>query len=141
MYHIRRTTDLEAVKRLHSRLFPKTQLDGDAHWLVWEDKSPEPVGFASARESTVKGWLFLARAGVLPAHRGFGLQGRLIAVREKWARANGYKFSLTYVANWNSGSLINLLKAGYTVYDPGVKKRKKLQLDPRDGYTYLHKKL
>lgn len=142
MYEIRRTTDIEAVKELHTKLFgKKCSLEGTDHWLVWETGKSYPVGFCSGRKSTVRDWYFLARAGILPEARGKNIQQRLVRTRERRARALGLVGCLTYVANWNSPSLINLLKLGYKQYDPAVRRGRKWRTDPRDGYAYLQRRI
>jgi GNAT superfamily N-acetyltransferase len=142
MYQIRPTKDIEAVKELHTKLFgTKCSLDGTDHWLVWEQGKSYPVGFCSGRKSSVKGWYFLARAGVLREARGKNLQQRLLRIRERRARTLGLVGCLTYVANWNSPSLVNLLKLRYTVYDPCIRVNRKWKKEKRDGYLYLSRRL
>lgn len=51
-------------------------------WLVTLDG--KPVGFAGLLEQDDDG--YLCRAGVLAAHRGNGLQRRLLSARERYAR-------------------------------------------------------
>lgn len=77
------------------------------------------------------------RVGVLPEARGHGLQRRLLRARERYAKSNGYKGCLTYTANWNTPSLLNILQSGYTIYDPVDLNEKKTK---RDGFTYLSKR-
>jgi hypothetical protein len=43
------------------------------------------------------------------------------------------------VAQWNKASLINLLKCGFDIYDPVIKKGGRKA--PRDGWIYLWRKL
>jgi hypothetical protein len=142
MYQIRRTTDIETVRELHTKLFgKKCPLDGTDHWLVWETGKSYPVGFCSGRKSYHPKWYFLARAGILAESRGKNLQQRLVKVRERRARELGLVGCVTYVANWNSPSLVNLLKLKYTVYDPGhTTKSKKWRADRRDGYLHLSRR-
>src|SRR5690606_22351986 len=119
------------------------QLEGDVHWFVWESGKDYPVGFCSAGISMLtdedgnRCYAFLSRAGVLPEARGHKLQRRMIKVREKWAKDQGLKGASTYVANWNTRSLINLLKSGYQIYEPHSYKRGKWSPIKRDGFTYL----
>ena len=135
MYKIVKTTNEDLVQDLHDELFPGTEFDGDDFWVVREGNTP--VGFATGRASTVGHWYFLARAGVLKAHRGQGLQKRLIRVREAFAKREGYEGSLTYAANWNTPSIASLLKCGFVIYDPYDKHGNKWKKSKRDGYVYL----
>jgi GNAT superfamily N-acetyltransferase len=138
MYKIKRTTDREAVEELHLKLFgAEIPLDGTDWWLVWKTGEDEPVGFATGRPSTVKGWYFLARAGVRKNERGQGLQKRLIRVRRAWAKKQGFVGVLTYAATWNSPSIVNLLKSGFTIYDPETCRKNKWYPTKRNGFIYL----
>lgn len=143
MYKVKPTTNIPLVTELHRLCFgDRCELDGDVHWLVWEEGTEYPVGFCSVRKSDVKHCAFLARAGLLPQARGQKLQRRLIRVRERWARQQGLKACITYVANDNPASLINLLKCGYDIYDPWDKnKAGKSRLCTRDGYVYVKRHL
>lgn len=134
-FTIKRTSDLALIEPLHRELFgKKAKLDGTHFWLVWQKGKDYPVGFASARNSTVKGWGFLSRAGVLKEARGHSLQKRLIETRTRWSRGRRHKGILTYVATWNTASIVNLFKCGFKAYDP-------VEIPKRDGYIYFCKRL
>lgn len=86
-------------------------------WVVWEGK--EPVGFASLKPTAADPtWGYLARAGVVPAARGNGLQKRLIVVRESRARKLGMTTMVTDTANFNVASSNSLISRGYRLYRP-----------------------
>lgn len=78
----------------------------------------EPVAFCiiapSMRWSDT---VYLARAGVLPSHRGQGLQRRMITIRERWARRNGFVWAITDTAE-NPASANSLMSLGYRMFDP-----------------------
>lgn len=57
------------------------------------------------------------RAGVIPSHRGKGLQTRMIAVRVAKAKRLGWKYVLTYTHD-NCPSANNLIDCGFKLYDP-----------------------
>ncbi len=61
---------------------------------------------------------FLNRAGVVRQYRGLGLQLRMIRLRERRARAEGYVRLLTYTVAGNVPSANNLIKAGYRQWVP-----------------------
>lgn len=117
-FKIVETKEKEVVKSLHYLLFPDAPWDEpEASWLIYEKGKYYPIAFACVRRSTKdKKWAILLRAGVLPESRGHNLQQTLIQIREDWARRKKYKGLTTCVAIWNSASLTNLLKMGYTIF-------------------------
>ena len=90
--------------------------DAGEWWLV--TASGLPVAFAALSESplTIRSG-FLSRAGVLPAHRGNGLQAALIKAREKRARQLGYLALVTNTYD-NPQSGNNLIRAGFSLFTP-----------------------
>jgi GNAT superfamily N-acetyltransferase len=62
---------------------------------------------------------YLSRAGVLPAWRGQGLQRRLIALRERLARRQGFVWMISDTTD-NVPSSNNLIKAGYKLIEPSA---------------------
>jgi GNAT superfamily N-acetyltransferase len=92
----------------------------EGNWWVAFDGS-QPVAFAGLIESQQypkSG--YLCRAGVLPSHRGRGLQTRLIAVRERKARSLGWNSLVTDTYD-NPPSSNNLIKAGFRMHTPIVR--------------------
>lgn len=62
---------------------------------------------------------YLKRAAVLLAHRGKGLQGRLIAVREERARAaTDWTHLITETSLENPASSNSFVRAGYKLVEP-----------------------
>lgn len=85
-------------------------------WLVW--RAGVPVGFCSLHKSVIfPGAGFLSRSGILPAHRGRGLQRRMIRVRERQARALGMGLMTTYTKS-NPPSANSLIGCGYRMHEP-----------------------
>jgi GNAT superfamily N-acetyltransferase len=116
---IKRTQDIVTVFRLHWELFPGDlwEYNGEtACWLMYEDD--EPIGFATADLLPEGDTVFLSRAGILPGSQGRGLQKRLIRVREKWAKAQGAGWVITYTTLQNYPTLVNLIRTGYKFYTP-----------------------
>jgi len=104
----------------------------DQWWIAFLDDAP--VAYAGLHPSSHhKRAGFLARAGVLPKHRGNGLQRRLIRVREKEAIKRRLFRMVSFTRN-NPPSANNLIACGYSVFIP-----KKLWA-PSDA-TYWHKVL
>jgi GNAT superfamily N-acetyltransferase len=62
---------------------------------------------------------YLARAGVLEAWRGHGLQRRLIRVREAWAKKAGYRWMISDTTD-NVPSSNNLMRCGYKLIEPSA---------------------
>jgi GNAT superfamily N-acetyltransferase len=121
-YRIRREDMPLAVLPLDQECFPSDHrpvLESSLWWVVWRGK--EPVAYAGLRvcEGAQNAGLgFLSRAGVQRAHRGRGLQKRLIRAREAEARALGLEELVTYVAHWNCPSINSLVACGYRFYRP-----------------------
>lgn len=88
-------------------------------WVLYCDD--QPVGFCSLRPSAY--WLdtvYLCRAGVLPQHRGKGLQKRLIRVRERHAKRLKMNWLISDTYN-NPASTNSLIRCGFQMYTPSKK--------------------
>lgn len=124
-YSIRRDALPAAVLQMDEVCFPadyRVKLQDSLWWTVWANK--EPVAYAGLRVCIAKynvGAGFLCRVGVMPDHRGHGLQKRLLRVREKAARKLGLRKLVTYCVPWNYASINSLIGCGYRVYEPGSK--------------------
>lgn len=110
----------ETLDALHDLCFMDAALrvkyDYGYWWIAYHDR--EPVGFAGITPSTIgPGVGYLKRAGVLPAHRGHGLQRRLLKVRERKARELGWASIITDTTD-NVPSANNLIRAGYRLFEP-----------------------
>lgn len=91
-----------------------------AWWLAFEDR--EPVAFAGVHPSKrFLDTVYLCRAGVAEQARGFGLQKKLIYVREAWARKEGYVWVVTDSAVDNPASSNSLINCGYKLFIPKKK--------------------
>jgi len=78
-----------------------------------------PVAFASLHPSIQWGDAgYLSRSGVLPSHRGQGLQKRLLRVRERRAKALGLTWLISDTASYNVASSNNLAACGYKLFRP-----------------------
>ncbi len=85
-------------------------------WLILKDG--EPVGFGGYQHSSQ--WhrcAYLCRAGVLPEHRGAGLQKRLIRVRCNHASRNNFDWVITDTRQ-NPASANSLISCGFKTYLP-----------------------
>lgn len=98
-----------------------------SHWFIgWDGK--KPVCYAAWRPHHVTADLnplhlyeaqgFQYRAGVLPSHRGKGLQRDLIRLREKHMAKAGIKVAVTYTDPQSAASMRSLIACGYRPYVP-----------------------
>jgi GNAT superfamily N-acetyltransferase len=85
-------------------------------WLAY--RGDDPVAFAGMRRSSVRvNRGYLSRSGVLPAHRGHGLQVRLLRARETKARRLGWN-ALVSDTTSNIPSSNSLIRAGFRLFQP-----------------------
>lgn len=123
---IRKTTDHETIKRLDREIFGEdvetdcgSRYDAEniVWWLAWI--GDELAGFCGLKVMSDDGkYGYLNRAGVVKKFRGNGLQRKLIQVRDAEARRRGLVCNITYTAPGNWPSANNLVRCGYTMYDP-----------------------
>jgi GNAT superfamily N-acetyltransferase len=116
--------DVENLRDLHTLTFgdtaPMAEFDYGAWWLVYPAGEQDPIAFAGIVKSSYgPGYAYFKRMGVLPGHRGHGLQRRLIRVRERWARKEGFHTIITDTCE-NSQSANNLVRCGFKLFDPPV---------------------
>lgn len=87
-------------------------------WYVAYDEDMVPAGFAGVVPSIRWGDCgYLCRAGVLPSHRGHGLQKKLIRARVKKARQLGWNWLVTDTYE-NPASSNSLIATGFKLFDP-----------------------
>jgi len=60
---------------------------------------------------------YLVRCGVLPSHRGFGLQKKFIRVRIRQAKALGLNWLITSTYD-NPASANSLISCGFKMFNP-----------------------
>lgn len=120
-YQIRRVTGkwLDTINELQKVCLPsdkRSDVSVGRWWLVFHDGTP--VAFAGWQPST--SWLhtaYLCRCGVIPSHRGSGLQKRLIRVRCSDARRQGCDWVITDTRQ-NPASANSLISCGFKMYTP-----------------------
>ena len=101
-------------------------------WVLRDNK--RPIGYAAMRGCVApanKGLAFFMRAGVLEEYRGRGLHKKLIKVRLRKAKQEGFDQVVTYVADWNCASSNSLVSCGFKLYRPQ---------DLYAGYRYVYLK-
>ncbi len=107
-------------------------VSGGAWWIAYFDGNP--AGFCSIKRSSR--WSnagYLCRAGVLRKFRGKGLQKKLIAVRVRYAKREGWDW-VTSDTYKNPASTNNLISCGFKMYIPSHKYA-------GEGTCYWRKKL
>lgn len=110
------------VSELEARCFPddaRYPLAGASWWLA---TGPDGTasGFAGAKLWELDGYVYLARAGVLPGARGQGLQKRFIRARVRWARKQGALGCYTYTIA-NPASTNSLISCGFRAFEPSYR--------------------
>lgn len=112
---------VDSMQRL---LFPPpnglANLDHGQWWVAFSEDRDELAGFCAIQASRTLGTAYLSRAGVMPKFRGHGLQRRMVHLRMKWAKANGFKFVVTDTTS-NPASANSLINCGFKLYDPAHK--------------------
>lgn len=108
------------VADLHARLFPSIIFPyphyGD-WWVVWHKE--KPVAFAHQSPTTYyPNSGYFGRVGVLPAHRGHGLQLRLMKMAEKRARKAHAWEALYSDTTCKPHSAANFEKLGWARFEP-----------------------
>ncbi len=126
MLKIRRTRNLDLIARLDLRCFGEDEAEGepDPASLWWVATVEGRVaGYCGMEVATEEGarYGYLCKAGVLPQFRGKGLQRALIKVRDSEAKRLGLVNTLTYTSRDNLASANNLIRCGYTLYEPHYK--------------------
>jgi GNAT superfamily N-acetyltransferase len=97
------------------------QLDSGAWFLAFFEGhclAPVPVGYAKISPS--RGYDscgYLACAGIMPKHRGHGLQRLLIRRRERYARGLGWLWLISHTTE-NTVSANNLIEQGFRLFEP-----------------------
>lgn len=105
--------------RMQKETFP---MDGkvaciDGYWWLAFD-GDLPVGFACMTD--VDSWPgsgYLSRVGVMPSHRGKGIQRQLMRVCERKAKALKWDRIISTTYN-NPASANNFIACGYRTYEP-----------------------
>lgn len=116
-------TDVEDILDLHKLTFASEGALPELHyghwWLIYPaDAMDDPVAFCGISASTYgPAHGYLKRAGVLPGYRGHGLQRRMIRLRERQARKEGWTTIVTDTTD-NPHSANNLIECGYRIFIP-----------------------
>jgi GNAT superfamily N-acetyltransferase len=95
------------------------ETDG-GYWWTATDDSGVACGFAGLAASVRWGDTgYLCRAGVIPSHRGQGLQKKLIRIRIRKAKALGWQWLVTDTYH-NPASANSLIACGFKMFEPSI---------------------
>lgn len=113
----------EEIRALHVLTFfkdaPQPQTDHGHWWLA--HYSGDAVAFAGMIPSTIYPNMgYFSRVGVLPQHRGSGLQLRFMRAIESRARRNGWLGIVSDTTD-NPPSANNFIRSGYRIIEPAVR--------------------
>ena len=119
------------VADLHARLFPTLIFPYPHHgdwWVTW--KGEEPVAFAHLEPTTYyPNCGYFGRVGVLPGHRGHGLQMRLMKAAE-WTARNVHRWEALYSdTTRNPHSAANFRRLHWVEFEPDADKKKNWQVN------------
>lgn len=112
----------EEVAELDLKCFPVDERwwAEDAVWWLMRAPDGSVAGYCAARPWKPDNAVYLARVGIMAAHRGQGLQRRLIRVRLRWAKREGYSMAYTYTLPTNPASSVNLIREGMLPFWPST---------------------
>jgi GNAT superfamily N-acetyltransferase len=114
-----RTAQLDLVGELDRAVFPEDRRADTSRgewWLAFD--GDRAIAFAGCRLVDDGRAAFLSRAGVLPSHRGMGIQLKLIRARMRWASERAVDAVITYTTLTNVASQRSLISAGFRPYRP-----------------------
>lgn len=121
-YRIRKVDGFEyraELRTLHDATFgdeaPMPRFAKGDWWIV--TYMGEPVAFAGMEPGTLyRRYAYFHRVGVMPAHRGQGLQRKLMRRLELEARAQGYAGLMSDTNSAYSGN--NFIRTGWKLFEP-----------------------
>lgn len=96
---------------------PKANTSEGHWWFAFFEDQEAPVAFAGIVPSIFPNAGYYKRVGVLPKHRGAGLQLRFSRVIENRCRRNGWTTIYSDTTD-NIPSANNFIRAGYELFEP-----------------------
>lgn len=121
-FTIRRCEDFDLLSEIEKIVFDSTvdRMKPDSLWWLARYDG-EPAGICSLTLHPEHDCCELSLCGVVPEFRGYGLQRRLIRVRERYGRQHGFERAVSYTRPWNFASANNLIRCGFELYEPEYK--------------------
>lgn len=116
-----RAEDEALILRLDKICFPidAPLAFAGAHWFIgWDGDEPAAYCAWKTVEHDRVPVGFHYRGGVLPDHRGRGLQRQMLRLREEEMRRHGLAKAVTYTDADGAASMRNLIAEGYRPYAP-----------------------
>lgn len=115
---------VQSIKLLIDECFKPGELTEHARtpklgtwWLAWH--ADEAVAFSCVVESQLyPGNGYIALQGVVPAHRGHGLQRRMINAAVRYAKQQGWAELITETVHDNAASGNTMISAGFKLFNP-----------------------
>jgi len=110
-----------AIVRLQKICLPHDDpLDPDDGWWWIGYDGEFPVAFCGMKESKrFSNGVYMSRSGVTYYYRGHGLQKKMLRIRERFAKNNGYEWAFSDTTD-NPASANSLIACGYKLYDPSI---------------------
>lgn len=111
----------ELLSEMQKECLPADKLYFPPHGVWWIGYYGSiPVAFCCISPSQqLPDGCYLGRAGVMPDYRGNGLHRRMIQIRARWARKQGYATLVTDTTD-NVQSANNLIACGFRMYIPKI---------------------
>jgi len=118
-YRVRKSNNAQVINDLQKQLYDSDELpvfamDDREWWVVWHGEVS--VAYAALRITGSCAWFSIC--GVVEAHRGHGLQKRLITARLAFAKKKGIASVYTYTINGNHPSARSLIHKGFVPCTP-----------------------
>ena len=110
-----------AIVRLQKICLPHDDpLDPDEGWWWIGYDGEFPVAFCGMKESKrFSNGVYMSRSGVTYYYRGHGLQKKMLRIRDRFAKNNGYEWAFSDTTD-NPASANSLIACGYKLYDPSI---------------------
>lgn len=124
MIAIRRCDDIDLILDLDERVMSGSSLitrnaaQRSTWWVGYDGAKPVAYAGVCKGQKEWRGLAYADRCGVLKEYRGQGLQRRMLRVRERYARKQGWTGLWAYSAAWNAYSSNNLIACGWQVFEP-----------------------
>lgn len=111
-----------ALMRMQRACLPEDDpLDPEKEGWWWIGYDGEwPIAFCSLKPSQrYKNAVYMSRSGVNYYYRGYGLQKKMLRMRERFAKRLGFEWSFSDTTD-NPASANSLISCGYRLYEPKI---------------------
>lgn len=126
MVKFKRITEMDektkaVILRMQRACLPDDEpLDpAEGWWWVGYDED-WPIAFCSMKPSQrYKNAVYMSRSGVTYYYRGYGLQKKMLRMRERFARTKDFEWAVSDTTD-NPASSNSLISCGYKLYEPKI---------------------